>query len=120
MKICNSIFIAGLLVNTFPLFSQQLFTTAQVKDAYKHGTRTTSGKPGKNYWQNKSDYNIHVTFDPFSNLLTGNEDITYYNNSPDTLKEIIVRLYPDLYKKGVARLSIISEKDLSDGVTIDS
>jgi hypothetical protein len=120
MKFCNSVFITGLLVYTFPLFSQQLFTTTQVKNAYRHCTRTTSGKPGKNYWQNKGDYNIHVTFDPFSNLLTGNEVITYYNNSPDTLKEIIIRLYPDLYKKGVARLSAISEKDLSDGVTIDS
>jgi hypothetical protein len=81
--------MAGLLVYTFPLCSQQLFTTTQVNDAYRHGTRTTSGKPGKNYWQNKGDYNIHVTFDPFSNLLAGNEVITYYNNSPDTLKTII-------------------------------
>ena len=120
MKICNSIFIAGLLVYTFPLFSQQLFTTTQVNDAYRHGTRTTTGKPGKNYWQNRGDYTIHVSFDPSSNLLSGNEIITYYNNSPDTLKELIIRLYPDLYKKGVARLSDINEKDLNEGVTIDS
>ena len=88
--------------------------------AYRKGTRALSGKPGKNYWQNKGDYNIHVTFDPSSNLLTGNEIITYYNNSPDTLKNYIIRLYPDLYKKGVPRLSTIKEKDLSNGVTIDS
>ena len=36
------------------------------------------------------------------------------------MKEIIIRLYPDLYRKGVSRLSIVNEKDLRDGVTIDS
>ena len=46
--------------------------------------------------------------------------ITYYNNSPDTLKELIIRLYPDLYKKGVERLSEIADKDLNEGVIIDS
>jgi Peptidase family M1 domain len=120
MKICMSIMIVGLLVNTLPLFSQQLFTSTQIKNAYAHSTRSVSGKPGKNYWQNKGDYDIHVTFDPFSNLLAGNEVITYYNNSPDTLKELVIRLYPDLYKQGVARLNPINEKDLNQGVTIDS
>ena len=120
MKICNSIFIAGLLLYSFPLFSQPLFTTTQVNNAYRHETRATSGRPGKNYWQNKADYNIQVTFEPYSSLLAGHEVITYQNNSPDTLKQIIIRLYPDLYKKGVSRLSIINEKDVRDGVTIDS
>ena len=101
-------------------YSQQLFTTTQVSQAYTKGTRTSTGKPGNNYWQNKGDYNIHVSFDPSSDLLSGNEIITYYNNSTDTLKQLIIRLYPDLYKKGVERLSAIADKDLNDGVTIDS
>ena len=120
MKISSAIFTTGLLVCASPLFSQQLFTTTQVNNAYRHGTRTPSGKPGKNYWQNQGDYDIHVTFDPSSNLLSGKEAVIYYNNSPDTLKELIIRLFPDLYKRGVLRLSAINEKDISDGVTIDS
>ena len=120
MKIRNLILITGLLVISSPIFSQQLFTTTQLSDAYRKETRTTTGKPGENYWQNKDDYSIHVTFNPSINLLTGDEIITYYNNSPDTLDKLIIRLYPDLYKKGVARLSDINEKDLNDGVTIDS
>ncbi|MEP6948603.1 MAG: M1 family metallopeptidase [Ginsengibacter sp.] len=120
MKIRVSIFIAVFLLYTFPLFPQQLFTSTQVKNAYSHGTRSASGKPGKNYWQNKGDYNLNVTFDPSSDLLQGDEVITYYNNSPDTLKKLLIRLYPDLYKKGVARLSPINEKDLNNGVSIDS
>ncbi|MEO8820970.1 MAG: M1 family metallopeptidase [Ginsengibacter sp.] len=100
--------------------SQELFTTTNIQQAYKNGTRDETGKPGKNYWENHGDYNIHVSFDPATQLLEGKETISYENNSPDTLKEIIIRLYPDLYKKGVARLSHIAEKDLGEGVQIES
>ena len=116
----------GLIFIFIPFFfesfgqAQQLFTTANVQQAYKKGTRTIFGKPGKNYWQNKGDYSMHVNFDPAVSLLKGSEKIFYYNNSPDTLKKLIIRLYPDLYKKGVTRLSDIDEKDLNDGVSIDS
>ncbi len=103
-----------------PVQSQPLFTTTNIQNAYKNQTRTDSGKPGKNYWQNFANYNIKVSFDPSTQLLKGSEIISYENNSPDTLKEVIIRLYPDLYKKGVQRLSNIAEKDLNDGVQIES
>ncbi|HEY5391306.1 MAG TPA: peptidase, partial [Hanamia sp.] len=101
-------------------YSQQLFTNTNIQNAYKSQTRTDFGKPGKNYWQNFANYQIKVNFDPATQLLQGNETISYENNSPDTLREIIIRLYPDLYKKGVQRLSYIAEKDLNDGVQIES
>lgn len=101
------------------LNAQQLFTNTNVQIACQKGTRTSTGKPGKNYWQNRANYNIHVNFSPDSQLLEGKETITYFNNSPDTLKQLIIRLYPDLYKKGVKRLSNIAEKDLNEGVQID-
>jgi hypothetical protein len=112
------IFSIFLFINF--IYAQQVFTTSNVQHAYKKETRTLAGTPGKNYWQNKGDYKIHVSFNPSNNLLKGNENISYYNNSPDTLKELIIRLYPDLYKKGVKRLSDIDNKDLNDGVSIDS
>lgn len=119
-KVLQPILFATFLFVASPIFAQQLFTTTEFSNAIEKGTRTTTGKPGKNYWQNRGDYTINLKFDPSSNLLSGNETITYYNNSADTLKELIIRLYPDLYKKGVARLTEIDEKDLNDGVTIDS
>ncbi|HXR84623.1 MAG TPA: M1 family metallopeptidase [Hanamia sp.] len=100
--------------------AQQLFTTTNIQNSYKNQTRTDFGKPGKNYWQNSGNYQINVNFDPSTQLLKGSETIFYENNSPDTLKEVIIRLYPDLYKKGVERLSHIAEKDLNDGVQIES
>lgn len=100
--------------------AQQLFTTTNIQNAYQHKTRTITGKPDDSYWQNRANYQIKVHFNPATQLLQGSETITYENNSPDTLKEMIVRLYPDLYKKGVPRLSPIAEKDLGDGVQIES
>lgn len=100
--------------------SQQLFTNTNIQHAYEKRTRSPSGKPGENYWQNHADYSIQVNFDPATQLLQGHETIVYENNSPDSLKEIIFRLYPDLYKKGVYRQSNIAEKDLGEGVQIES
>lgn len=104
----------------YSLHAQSLFTTVNVQKAYEKGTRTTIGKPGKNYWQNRADYRISVTFAPSTRLLQGSETIMYTNNSPDTLKKVIIRLYPDLYKKGVQRLSHIAEEDLNEGVQVES
>lgn len=119
MKIKKIIFFVSVIFSS-PVFSQPLFTTTNIQEAYTNETRTTTGKPGKDYWQNKANYNISVSFDPSTQLLKGSETIFYENNSPDTLKEVIIRLYPNLYKKGVERLSRIAEKDLNDGVQIES
>jgi hypothetical protein len=54
--------------------------------------RTASGAPGHKYWQQRADYDIQVTLDEDNLLLTGQETITYYNNSPDPLKYIWLQL----------------------------
>ncbi|MEO9021777.1 MAG: hypothetical protein ABI237_16555 [Ginsengibacter sp.] len=120
MKTSPLFFVVAFAFYGIPARAQQLFTTTNVQDAYKNETRTDSGKPGEKYWQNRADYDISVTFDPSTQLLEGKETISYQNNSPDTLKQIIIRIYPDLYKKGVQRLRPIAEKDLGDGVQIES
>jgi hypothetical protein len=120
MKIFFWLLISNFLFFADSAYSQQLFTNTNIQRAYEKGTRSPSGKPGKNYWENHANYDIQVNFDPATQLLQGHETITYENNSPDTLKKMIFRLYPDLYKKGVYRQSHIAEKDLSDGAKIES
>lgn len=120
MKRLLSIVTVMLIFFKNSLVAQQLFTNTNIQNTYENQTRDPSGKPGKNYWQNRANYQINVNFDPATQLLQGSEIINYENNSPDTLKQIIIRLYPDLYKKGVDRLIDISEKDLGDGVQIES
>ncbi len=101
-------------------FSQSsLFINRNIQQAYDHGTRSMDGKPGKNYWQNRADYDINVSFDPKSLLVSGEETITYYNNSPDTLRQLIIRLFPDYYKHGIQRNYPVDEKDENNGVVID-
>ena len=54
--------------------------------------RTASGAPGIDYWQQKADYKIKVTINDENQILTGSENITYYNNSPDVLTYLWVQL----------------------------
>ncbi|MGN6601785.1 MAG: M1 family metallopeptidase [Ginsengibacter sp.] len=120
MKLFCAFFFQLFVLCNLQANSQQLFTNTNIQKAYEKGTRSTTGKPGKNYWENHANYDIQVNFDPATQLLRGHETITYENNSPDTLKRMIFRLYPDLYKKGVYRQSHIAPKDLNDGVQIES
>src|SRR5579871_2007065 len=91
-----------------------------IQAAYTKGTRSTDGKPGQNYWQNKAYYNIDVHFNPDNRKVSGTVEIQYFNNSPDTLNEIWFKLYPNLYKRGSIQLQKIDSSDLTDGVQIES
>src|SRR6187549_575017 len=81
----------------------QLPVPRNMKKSYDKGFRGRDGLPGPHYWQNKGTYDIDVSFDPDSRLIKGKETILYVNNSPDTLHEIIFKLYPNIYKKGAPR-----------------
>ena len=91
-----------------------------VLKAYEKGTRSFDGMPGANYWQNSSDYKIQVNINPMTRILSGKEVITYYNNSPDTLTEIVIRLYPNISKPTSNRDFNVSEDALTEGVKISS
>jgi len=118
MKFIKILF--GLILVTGSLLAQvQLPVEPVFQQTYQKGTRDFSGKPGKKYWQNTSRYNLKVDFNPVSRLLQGKVEVNYTNNSPDTLKEIWFKLYPNLYKKGTPRKSKISESDQHEGVSIE-
>lgn len=62
--------------------------------------RTASGAPGAEYWQQRADYKIKASIDEKNNILTGDETITYYNNSPDNLSFLWLGLEQNINKKG--------------------
>lgn len=107
-----SICLSGLV------YAQQLPVPAEIQAAYAKGTRAVSGKPGARYWQNTANYDLKVNFNPASRELKGVVEVIYYNNSPDTLKQLWFKLYPNLYKKGVERKTKFNERDLNEGVSI--
>ncbi len=110
--------VAALLAALNTSAQTKLYVPVNLQATYTKGTRTVTGEPGKNYWQNRADYNIKVDFNPQTRLLNGSVYIDYVNNSPDTLKQVYFKLYPNLYKKGVNHESNIKPEDLGDGVQI--
>ncbi len=59
--------------------SQSLYTPRDVKQAYLRGTRSSDGRPGSHYWQNKGRYDITITVTPPDRTVEGAETITYTN-----------------------------------------
>ena len=91
----------------------------EIKKAYQKGTRSHSGYPGINYWQNRAKYKIEVELLAEKQLIIGQESITYFNNSPDSLDRIVLRLYPDLFKKGNARDWTLGADAMTKGTLIE-
>jgi hypothetical protein len=118
MRLILLLFFASTFINSS---AQQLLPTPRnVKAAYDKGTRSVDGKPGKNYWQNRADYELTIEFNPANRVLRGVADIVYVNNSPDTLKQIWFKLYPNVYKSGSPRDLIFKPADINEGMVIDS
>ncbi|MFT5003909.1 MAG: putative secreted protein, partial [Flavobacteriales bacterium] len=54
--------------------------------------RNAAGEPGHEYWQQQVDYKIKASLDEAKRRIEASQDITYHNNSPDTLKYLWVQL----------------------------
>ncbi|MCK9280366.1 MAG: M1 family metallopeptidase [Melioribacteraceae bacterium] len=103
------------------LFAQdKYYTPLNIKSAFNKNTRSLDGKPGNSYWQNRSDYILKAEYNPRTKLLTGHAEIKYHNNSPDTIKQITIRLYQDIYKKGNTRDFALDPRSLNDGVKVSN
>ncbi|HUF51729.1 MAG TPA: M1 family metallopeptidase [Longimicrobiales bacterium] len=78
--------------------------TQAFQHAVERRTRTTTGEPGARYWQQRVQYRIDAELDPATALVRGQEQITYRNNSPDTLRTILLHLYQNAFSEGVQRV----------------
>jgi len=101
-------------------FAQELYMPRNIKEAYKKGTRSIDGKPGKNYWQNHGKYTMDISVDPKTRIVSGTETIVYENNSNDTLRNLVVRFVNNLHKPSSPRSGTVSDDFLSNGLTITS
>jgi len=78
--------------------AQTLTMPPEIQKAYDNGTRSLNGKPGKKYWQNHGRYTISLTVMPPANSIRGNEQITYFNNSPDTIRSLNMKLIMNVHR----------------------
>lgn len=60
--------------------------------------RSAAGEPGEHYWQQRADYDIQVRLDEEKRRLDAAETITYYNNSPYTLKYVWIQLDQNIFR----------------------
>jgi Peptidase family M1 domain len=102
------------------LQSQSLYMPRNVQQAFKAATRSEDGRPGKNYWQNTGRYNITVTAQPPDRNVRGTEQITYINNSPDTLNNPVIKLILNIHKPGAVRFGDAPADYLTPGIQIDA
>jgi hypothetical protein len=92
--------------------------TKGFRGALEAGSRDSSGTPAAHYWQLKTDYTIRAALEPATSTVTGQETIRLANNSPDTMRVVMLRLYQNLFAPNVARSSPVAA--LTDGMTVTS
>lgn len=102
------------------LSAQDLYLPRDIRAAYKNETRSPDGRPGKNYWQNRGRYDITITALPPDRLVRGEESITYFNNSPDSIRTLIIKLLLNIHKPGAPRNAGATPGYLTSGIRVDA
>ena len=116
----NKAFLMICLLTTLYAYAQQpLFMPQNIKKAYTNQTRSMDGKPGKNYWQNHGRYTINVAVAPPAKTVTGNETISYINNSPKPISNIVIKLIMNIHSPGTGRQRTAEADYLTTGIHID-
>ncbi|TYZ10891.1 M1 family metallopeptidase [Hymenobacter lutimineralis] len=111
---------AASLLSFSALAQQPLPVPRNLQATYAKGTRAENGQPGPNYWQNSADYTLKVNFDPASRRVAGTAQIAYHNQSPDSLRQLLFKIYPNYYQQGAPRAGRISPEDLTEGMKIEA
>ena len=61
---------------------------------------TLSAQDIAHYWQQRVEYEMEIDMDVSTNRFTGKQNLTYYNNSPDTLNRVFYHLYFNAFQPG--------------------
>ena len=69
--------------------------------------------PFAGYWQQDVQYKLKARIDEKTNIISAEETLTYYNNSPDTLSFVYFNLYQNAFQPG----SYFDKMTRENGVT---
>ncbi len=92
--------------------------TDMIQRAMAAGTRDSTGRPGRNYWQLWNDYTINARFDPATGVVTGHEHVVVNNNGPNEMTEVVLRLDQNLFAPNVPK--VVTVPELTDGMQVTS
>jgi hypothetical protein len=128
----------ALLLGISSLWAQEASTTTaealksnyNYHDAFapffytKNGTstRSASGQPGAEYWQNRADYVLTAKLNEKNNEIIGTGIITYTNNSPDAMSFIWMNVDQNLFKadsRGNAVVPLTGSRNGAQGEVFD-
>ena len=91
--------------------------TNGIRRAFAAGTRDSTGRPGRNYWQLWMDYTIHARLDPATSSIAGRETIKLRNDSDSPLSSIQLRLDQNIFRGDVPRGNSVPAEN-HEGVVI--
>jgi len=115
--------LAGLVGQVTPRLPERAVRrdipiTNSIRRAYAAGTRDSTGRPGRNYWQTRTDYTISARLDAITSRLTGHETVVLHNNSPDSLGQILLRLDPNIFLGNTPQSAPWVPSEVTDGMVI--
>ena len=107
-------------INNSTLYSADKFKQLKEELPGPNMYRTASGAPGSEYYQQQADYVIKVVLDDENQKITGEEVITYHNNSKDELTYLWIQLDQNMRAQGSDR-QLLSQSSIGKrGMTFGS
>src|SRR5688572_18114320 len=92
--------------------------TNAIRRAHAAQTRDSTGRPGRNYWQLRTDYTIRARLDPATSRVSGRETVVIRNDSPDSLSQIVLRLDPNIFLGNTPQAAPWVPAEVTDGMVI--
>jgi aminopeptidase N len=92
--------LAGLLINTLT-FAQEQYNPIAKPNTYRNADNPNYWKnkmPHAAYWQQDVHYKIKANINEQTDIISGNETLTYWNNSPDNLDFVYFHLYQNAFQ----------------------
>ncbi|MEM7657713.1 MAG: M1 family metallopeptidase [Bacteroidota bacterium] len=120
MSRLTCLYVLLLCLGGFPLstWAQDLPMTPEIQRAFDKQSRDPSGAPGPAYFTNRASYELTAQVHPDTRLVEGHARITYTNNSPDTLRQLVIRTLQDLYKVSSTRRRDIEPEMETEGFVL--
>jgi hypothetical protein len=90
--------------------------TNSIRRAFAAGTRDSTGRPGRNYWQLWTEYKIAARLDVPTSTVTGSETVVIHNTSDSAMQSVVLRLDQNLFRATNPRADPITEA--TDGMKL--